>query len=176
VDAAAARADQLNENVRGPGTVTSARPGLDELVPSIAAHGLLQPLVVRKAKRGKYTVIAGGRRLAALQRLARDKQIDPDTDVPCTVGQAGADDRELKRRRSSAISRTPSRNWRTMPTGNSSRRSSAAPNSPPRSQGRSCAPKSPAWPKSSGRRRPPPKRGPRSPQRRRSTPLPPRKQ
>ena len=46
-------------------------PAADEqLKTDIAARGLLQNLVVRKAKRGKFEVEAGGRRLAALQALA----------------------------------------------------------------------------------------------------------
>jgi len=40
---------------------------ISELAASIAAHGLLQSLVVRRDKRGKYAVVAGGRRLLALQ-------------------------------------------------------------------------------------------------------------
>ena len=41
-----------------------------QLRADIAARGLLQNLVVRKGKRGKFEVEAGGRRLAALQALA----------------------------------------------------------------------------------------------------------
>jgi len=40
---------------------------LHELAVSIAAHGLLQSLVVRKHRKGKFAVVAGGRRLAALR-------------------------------------------------------------------------------------------------------------
>ena len=42
-----------------------ADTALAELAASIAAHGLLQSLVVRKGKKGKFAVVAGGRRLAA---------------------------------------------------------------------------------------------------------------
>ncbi|MBV9577171.1 MAG: ParB/RepB/Spo0J family partition protein [Chloroflexi bacterium] len=46
--------------------------GVDELAASIHAYGLLQPLVVREIgpRRGRYQLIAGHRRLAALQLLA----------------------------------------------------------------------------------------------------------
>ncbi len=46
--------------------------GLAELVASIRAKGLLQPLVVRAASGGGYEVTAGNRRLAALQLLAAE--------------------------------------------------------------------------------------------------------
>ena len=39
-----------------------ADTALAELAASIAAHGLLQSLVVRKGKKGSYAVVAGGRR------------------------------------------------------------------------------------------------------------------
>src|SRR5260370_40989857 len=44
--------------------------GLQELAASIAAHGLLQSLVVRKHRKGKFAVVAGGRRRAGPQLLA----------------------------------------------------------------------------------------------------------
>jgi ParB family transcriptional regulator, chromosome partitioning protein len=47
--------------------------GLSELVASIRAHGLLQNLTVRPNDRGKYEVVAGARRLAALRTLANEK-------------------------------------------------------------------------------------------------------
>lgn len=76
------------ENVRK----TGAGDGLEDLIASIGGHGLLQSLVVRKAKRGKYAVIAGQRRLMALNALAASGRIDAGTTVPCTVlnGEAGA--------------------------------------------------------------------------------------
>jgi hypothetical protein len=49
---------------------TGADPGVDELAASIAAHGLLQTLIVRPGAGGKFEVVAGGRRLAALKRQA----------------------------------------------------------------------------------------------------------
>jgi hypothetical protein len=49
---------------------TAVESGLDELAASIAAHGLLNPLLVRKAAKGRYAVIAGQRRYLALRQLA----------------------------------------------------------------------------------------------------------
>jgi ParB family transcriptional regulator, chromosome partitioning protein len=46
--------------------------GLDELAESIRAHGLLQPIVVRRAANG-YELVAGHRRLAAVQQLGWSK-------------------------------------------------------------------------------------------------------
>jgi len=58
----------LNKLTSWSGNVrkTGASEGIDELASSIAAHGLLQSLVVRKATRGKFAVVAGQRRLLAL--------------------------------------------------------------------------------------------------------------
>ena len=51
---------------------TGITDGISELAASIAAHGLLQSLVVRKGKRGKYEIVAGQRRYLALCALAKD--------------------------------------------------------------------------------------------------------
>jgi ParB family chromosome partitioning protein len=64
---------------------TGASLGIDELAASIAAHGLLQNLQVRPAAKGKFEVVAGGRRLTALKALAKKKQIAKDFEVPCHV-------------------------------------------------------------------------------------------
>lgn len=64
---------------------TGADSGLAELSASIAAHGLLQSLVVRKDKRGKFAVVAGRRRLMALRSLAEAGTIKSGTAVPCHV-------------------------------------------------------------------------------------------
>src|ERR1017187_1123818 len=71
---------------------TGADTGLAELSASIAAHGLLQSLVVRKDKKGKYAVVAGRRRLLALGSLAEAGTIAADAPVPCHViaGDANA--------------------------------------------------------------------------------------
>ncbi len=56
-----------------------------QLRADIAARGLLQNLVVRKAKRGKFEVEAGGRRLAALQALADEGTLPKIHEVTCLV-------------------------------------------------------------------------------------------
>ena len=70
---------------------TGGGVGIESLAASIAAHGLLQSLVVRP-KSGtdgqptdRYEVVAGGRRLAALKLLAKQKRIAKGTPVPCRV-------------------------------------------------------------------------------------------
>lgn len=65
-------------------------PGDDpcpHLLASIRDHGLQQNLVViPKNKRTKtYAVVAGGRRLHALQALSDSGDLDPDTPIPCRI-------------------------------------------------------------------------------------------
>jgi ParB family chromosome partitioning protein len=74
---------------------TGASDGIGELAASIAAHGLLQSLVVKKDKRGKYAVIAGQRRLLALQALAKDGTFAKDYPVSCHLIDGEADGTEL---------------------------------------------------------------------------------
>jgi ParB family chromosome partitioning protein len=63
---------------------TGRKDGIAALAASIAAHGLLQNLSVRPAPdEGRFEVVAGGRRLAALKLLAKQKQIAADYPVPC---------------------------------------------------------------------------------------------
>lgn len=52
-----------------------------QLRADIGARGLLQNLVVRKGKRGKFEVEAGGRRLAALQALAEEGTLPENHEV-----------------------------------------------------------------------------------------------
>ncbi len=72
---------------------TNPAEGVEELAASILAHGLLQNLTVipaAKAKaKGGYEVIAGGRRLAALKLLAKEKKLDKDAPIPCAVMAEG---------------------------------------------------------------------------------------
>ena len=56
-----------------------------QLRADIAARGLLQNLVVRKGKRGKFEVEAGGRRLAALLALAEEGTLPDTHEVTCLV-------------------------------------------------------------------------------------------
>ena len=70
---------------------TGAGAGIEALAASIQAHGLLQSLVVRPKLDGeghasdRYEVVAGGRRLAALKLLAKQKRITKSIPVPCRV-------------------------------------------------------------------------------------------
>ncbi|WP_349958076.1 ParB/RepB/Spo0J family partition protein [Rhizobium sp. ZPR3] len=63
----------------------NAAIGVSELADSIEAHGLIQNLTVRKAKKGKYEVVAGSRRLAALNLLVKEGRLAEDTEIPCNV-------------------------------------------------------------------------------------------
>ena len=60
-----------------------------QLKSDIAARGLLQNLVVRKASRSKFEVEAGGRRLAALLALAREGVLANEHEVTCLVIEGG---------------------------------------------------------------------------------------
>lgn len=72
---------QSPRNVRRHGD-----PAADaELKASIAAHGLLQNLIVRPAARGKFEVEAGERRRCALLALAEEKVLPKDHEVTCLV-------------------------------------------------------------------------------------------
>ncbi|HLJ45466.1 MAG TPA: ParB/RepB/Spo0J family partition protein [Bryobacteraceae bacterium] len=87
----------LNKLLAWEGNVRKTDPdkGIDELAASIAAHGLLQSLVVRKDKRGKYAVVAGRRRLLALEALAEAGAAAKEMPVPCTVISDSADAAEI---------------------------------------------------------------------------------
>lgn len=74
---------------------TATDSGIDELAASIAAHGLLQSLVVRKHGKSKYAVVAGGRRLLALQRLAASGAISKDAPVLCQILASETDATEI---------------------------------------------------------------------------------
>jgi ParB family transcriptional regulator, chromosome partitioning protein len=79
----------LNKLTAWEGNVrkTQNKAGIDELAASIRAHGLQQNLVVRKD--GKtFAVLAGGRRLKALQRLAKAGDIESTYEVPCRITEA----------------------------------------------------------------------------------------
>ncbi|MCZ8272657.1 MAG: ParB/RepB/Spo0J family partition protein [Microcystis sp. LE19-4.1E] len=72
-----------------------ASVSIDDLAEDIARRGLLQSLSVRplKDEAGKETnqfaVQAGGRRLAALQKLQAEGRISPDHLIPCLVKSTG---------------------------------------------------------------------------------------
>ncbi len=70
---------------------TGASAGIEAVAACIQAHGLLQSLVIRPKLDGegqasdRYEVVAGGRRLAALKLLAKQKRISKSTAIPCRV-------------------------------------------------------------------------------------------
>ena len=75
------------DNVRKTPADASA---FTELKASIAAHGLLENLIARAMEPGpdsvtRCAVIAGGRRLAAMQALAAEGALDEDHPVPCRM-------------------------------------------------------------------------------------------
>ena len=77
---------------------TGIKLGIEALAASIQAHGLLQSLVVQPKlddmgeASGRYEVVAGARRLAALKLLARQKHLAKSSAIPCRVldGTAGS--------------------------------------------------------------------------------------
>ena len=83
------------DNVRGAKDAAAAAAHV-ELVASIRAHGLIQSLAVVENGGGKYGVVAGGRRLAALKELAQAGDLPKDWPVPCIVQAAdGASEASL---------------------------------------------------------------------------------
>jgi len=77
----------LSKLVPGRRNVRKTKPAMsiNELAASIAAHGLLQNLVVSEADKGRYSVEAGGRRLKALKKLAKTKTIPGNEPIPCRI-------------------------------------------------------------------------------------------
>ncbi|HLJ95423.1 MAG TPA: ParB/RepB/Spo0J family partition protein [Gemmataceae bacterium] len=64
---------------------TTGKMGMDELKASLLSHGLMQNLVVTDAGDGRFLVIAGGRRLEAIQSLQAEGKLPEDFAVPCQV-------------------------------------------------------------------------------------------
>ena len=64
---------------------TDRKVDLDALAASIRSLGLLQNLSVTRAEGDRFTVVAGGRRLAALKALAKQGDIARDFPVPCHI-------------------------------------------------------------------------------------------
>jgi ParB family transcriptional regulator, chromosome partitioning protein len=87
----------LNKLVRSQHNVRkTGGESIEDLAASILAHGLLHNLTVVEQRNhkgtssGKYEVVAGGRRYAALQRLAKEKKLPKSFAVPCKVVEAPA--------------------------------------------------------------------------------------
>ena len=74
---------------------TERNARLDELVASIAAHGVRQNLNVRAITGGRYEVVAGARRLLALKQLVTDRRLDAEAPVPCLVLRDDDDPAEI---------------------------------------------------------------------------------
>jgi ParB family chromosome partitioning protein len=64
---------------------TDRKADLEALAASIRSLGLLQNLSVTRASDDRFTVVAGGRRLAALKALAKQGAIAKDFPVPCHI-------------------------------------------------------------------------------------------
>ena len=64
---------------------TDRKADLEALAASIRSLGLLQNLSVTPGGDGRFTVVAGGRRLAALKALAKQGAIAKDYPVPCHI-------------------------------------------------------------------------------------------
>src|ERR1700733_5445925 len=77
----------LSKLVSSPDNVrkTDRLSGIEQLAASIEAHGLLQNLQVKPNAKGQFEVAAGGRRLAALKLMAKQKKIAFDFLVPCNA-------------------------------------------------------------------------------------------
>lgn len=78
------RLSEIEPQPSQPRTIFNHEP-LEELASSIAAHGLLQPIVVREGKNGYYRIIAGERRWRASKMAGL-------TEVPVVI--IDADDKE----------------------------------------------------------------------------------
>lgn len=90
-------------NVRKHGQTTG-----EDLIPSIKAVGLIQPLLVRptcEPTRGEgFEVVAGQRRLNALQQIAKDETVEA---VPCLVMDEGDDAKAIEASLTENIARLP---------------------------------------------------------------------
>ena len=80
---------------------TAREAGVTELAASIAAHRLIHPLTVialaddKGEPTGKYGVIAGGRRLAALKLFAKQKALPKAAPIPCVIADANCPSSEF---------------------------------------------------------------------------------
>ena len=65
---------------------------IDDLLASIPVHGLIQNLNVEQTEKpGHFAVVAGGRRMRALKRLAKEKVITKDYPVKCSLVKSDAE-------------------------------------------------------------------------------------
>ena len=75
----------------------------DDLIPSIKANGVIQPLLVRPNCEG-YDVIAGQRRFRACQAIAKEGAVDP---IPCAILEDGDDAKAIEASLAENIARLP---------------------------------------------------------------------
>ncbi|MCY1263103.1 Nucleoid occlusion protein [compost metagenome] len=93
------RIDQLAISPRNVRKTPSST--INELAASILAHGLMQNLTItattsRKKSAAPYEVIAGGRRLQALQQLVVERKLPKDHQVLCILREAsGAEEASI---------------------------------------------------------------------------------
>jgi hypothetical protein len=80
----------LSQLERSPLNVrTASDPArVKQFAASIEAHGILENLTAHPTEEGKFGVVIGGTRLAALQLLLKQKKITSDYAVPCSVREA----------------------------------------------------------------------------------------
>ena len=88
----------LNQLVHSKANVrqTGRLEGIGELASSIAAHGLRQNLnVLPRADGRRFEVVAGSRRLRAMQQLVKTGQLPKDAPIPCLVLSEDDDPAEI---------------------------------------------------------------------------------
>ena len=98
----AARDIALDKLVTSDANVRRIKAGvsIEELAEDIARRGLLQSLSVRPIvgedgeESGKFAVSAGGRRLAALKLLVKQKRLARNAPVPCLVKSEGSEEED----------------------------------------------------------------------------------
>jgi ParB family chromosome partitioning protein len=99
---AGARDIALDRLVASDANVRRIKAGvsIEELADDIAGRGLLQSLSVRPLlgedgeESGKFAVTAGGRRLAALKLLVKQKRLAKNAPVPCIVKTDGIEEED----------------------------------------------------------------------------------
>lgn len=92
----------LDKLVASDANVRRIKAGMsvEDLADDIARRGLLQSLSARPlvdgdgAETGKYTVTAGGRRLAALKLLVKQKRLAKNAPVPCILKTDGVEEED----------------------------------------------------------------------------------
>ncbi|MDD9992886.1 MAG: ParB/RepB/Spo0J family partition protein [Rhodospirillales bacterium] len=92
--------DRLELSPANVRKTTAGEAAFAELKASIAAHGLIENLLARSTEPAedggeRFAVIAGARRLAAMNQLATEGVLDADHPVPCRIVANGAIDGEL---------------------------------------------------------------------------------